>query len=462
MKREGREAGDVLEVWRKSCSVTCHYRARPWLRSSKVKRANTFQAAGKLKLMSSPPSFSDLLQQKSFIRMWCARLLGTAGMQMLMVAVGWQMYDLTGSAWDLGLVGLYQFAPALLLTLVAGHVADRAHRGRIVAACLLLQGVVALVLVLSTHEAWVSRSLLLGLSVVLGMARAFQMPAQQALTPLLVPALMLPRAMAFSSAGMQAAIIGGPALGGLIFVAGASAVYATCAALFAAGSGLVFLVRYVHVGAPKAPVTVDTLLAGVRFIWERKPVLGAVSLDLFAVLLGGAVALLPMFAKDILHVGPWGLGLLRSAPAAGALVMSVALTRWPVERRVGHKLLAAVALFGLCMVVFGLSTSLWLSIAALAISGGADMVSVVVRQTLVQLETPDHMRGRVSAVNSIFIGASNQLGEFESGATAALLGPVGSAVLGGVGTLLVAAMWFKLFPSLAQRDRLTTETPHKP
>ena len=407
--------------------------------------------------MSVSPSFSDLLQQKSFIRMWCARLLGTAGMQMLMVAVGWQMYELTGSAWDLGLVGLYQFAPALLLMLVAGHVADRVHRGRIVAACLLLQMGVAVVLVLSTHEGWVSRSVLLGLSVVLGMARAFQMPAQQALTPLLVPPAMLPRAMAFSSAGTQAAIIGGPALGGLIFIAGAGAVYASCAALFAAGSVLVFLVRYVHVGAPRAPVTLDTLLAGVRFIWERKPVLGAVSLDLFAVLLGGAVALLPMFAKDILHVGPWGLGLLRSAPAAGALVMSVVLTRWPVERRVGRTLLWAVAVFGACMVVFGLSTSLWLSLAVLAISGGADMVSVVIRQTLVQLETPDAMRGRVSAVNSIFIGASNQLGEFESGATAALLGPVGSVVLGGIGTLLVALWWTRLFPSLAQRDRLTTE-----
>ena len=407
--------------------------------------------------MSVSPSFSDLLQQKSFIRMWCAQLLGTAGLQMLMVAVGWQMYDLTGSAWDLGLVGLYQFAPALLLMLVAGHVADRAHRGRIVAACLLLQMGVAAVLVLSTHEGWVSRSVLLGLSVVLGMARAFQMPAQQALTPLLVPPAMLPRAMAFSSAGTQAAIIGGPALGGLIFIAGAGAVYASCAALFAAGSVLVFLVRYVHVSAPHAPVTLDTLLAGVRFIWERKPVLGAVSLDLFAVLLGGAVALLPMFAKDILHVGPWGLGLLRSAPAAGALVMSVVLTRWPVERRVGRTLLWAVAVFGACMVVFGLSTSLWLSLAVLAISGGADMVSVVIRQTLVQLETPDAMRGRVSAVNSIFIGASNQLGEFESGATAALLGPVGSVVLGGIGTLLVALWWTRLFPSLAQRDRLTTE-----
>ena len=395
--------------------------------------------------LPSPTSFSDLLQQTSFMRMWSARLFGTAGTQMLMVAVGWQMYDLTGSAWDLGLVGLYQFLPALLLTLVAGHVADQYHRARIVACCLLLQMSVGAVLLLSTHEAWVSRSLLLGLSVVLGMARAFQMPAQQALT----------RAMAFSSAGTQAAIIGGPALGGLIFVAGASAVYAVCVGLFAAGSLLVFLVRYPRVVAARAPVTVDTLLAGVRFIWGRKPVLGAVSLDLFAVLLGGAVALLPIFAKDILHVGPWGLGLLRSAPAVGALTMSVALTRWPIERRVGRTLLAAVGVFGLCMVVFGLSTSLWLSMAVLAISGAADMVSVVIRQTLVQLETPDEMRGRVSAVNSIFIGASNQLGEFESGVTAALLGPVGSVVLGGVGTLAVALLWIRLFPSLARRDRLT-------
>ena len=406
---------------------------------------------------AAPPStsFSDLLQQTSFMRMWSARLLGTAGTQMLMVAVGWQMYDLTGSAWDLGLVGLYQFLPALLLTLVAGHVADQFHRARIVASCLLMQMAVGLVLLLSTHEAWVSRGLLLGLSVVLGMGRAFQMPAQQALTPMLVPPVMLPRAMAFSSAGTQAAIIGGPALGGLIFVAGASAVYAVCVALFALGSLLVFLVRYQRVVAARAPVILDTVLAGVRFIWAQKPVLGAVSLDLFAVLLGGAVALLPIFAKDILHVGPWGLGLLRSAPAVGALTMSVALTRWPIERRVGRTLLSAVGVFGLCMVVFGLSTSLWLSMVVLAISGAADMVSVVIRQTLVQLETPDEMRGRVSAVNSIFIGASNQLGEFESGVTAALLGPVGSVVLGGVGTLAVALLWIRLFPSLARRDSLT-------
>ncbi len=393
------------------------------------------------------------------MRMWFARLAGTTGNQMLMVAVGWQMYELTGSAWDLGLVGLFQFVPALLLTLVAGHVADRLHRGRIVALCLLAQGLVALVLVAGTQglaaaAPWVSREWLLGLSLVLGAARSFQMPAQQALTPMLVPAAMLPRAMAFSSSGMQASVIGGPALGGVIFVAGATAVYCTCAVFFLIGCYLVLRVKYTHVAPQREPVTMAVMLAGAVFVWQRKALLGAVSLDLFAVLLGGATALLPLFAKDILLVGPWGLGLLRAAPAVGALVMSAVLTRWPLARRVGYRMLGAVAVYGVCMVIFGLSTSFVLSLLVLAISGAADMVSVVVRQTLVQLETPNEMRGRVSAINSVFIGASNQLGEFESGATAALMGPVGSVVMGGVGTLLVAAAWLRYFPDLAQRDRL--------
>ncbi len=406
-------------------------------------------------------TFTELTHQRAFMRMWFARLFGTTGNQMLMVAVGWQMYDLTGSAWDLGLVGLYQFLPALLLTLVAGHVVDRVHRGRIVAACFAAQSLVALVLIVATqgwavpdHAQWASRELLLGMSVLLGVARAFQMPAQQALTPVLVPPAMLARAMAFSSGGNQTAVIVGPALGGLIFVAGAAAVYAVCALLFVTGSVLMARIRYEHVPPPREPVSLRTLLAGAEFVWRQKAVLGAVTLDLFAVLLGGATALLPMFAKDILHVGPWGLGLLRSAPAAGAVLVAMLLTRWPLTRRAGHTMLSAVALYGLCMIVFGISTSFLLSLAVLAISGAADMVSVVVRQTLVQLETPDDMRGRVSAVNSVFIGASNQLGEFESGASAALLGPLGSVVAGGIGTLLVAALWFKWFPALAHRDRL--------
>lgn len=409
------------------------------------------------------------MQLRPFMRLWSARLLGTAAAQMLMVTLGWHMYELTGSAWDLGLVGLYQFAPALLLALYAGHVVDRHHRGRIVATCLAVQALVALLLAVATfapllpgaaaHARWDSRGLLLGLSLVLGAVRAFQMPAQQALVPLLVPAPMLPRAMAFSSGGLQAAIIGGPALGGLLFVAGIGAVYASCMALFVTATVMIVRLRYLHTAPPHEPVTVATVLAGVDFIWRRKVVLGAVSLDLFAVLLGGAVALLPIYARDILHTGPWGLGLLRSAPAVGALVMSVVLTRWPAERRVGRTLLWAVAVFGVSMVVFGLSTSFLLSLFALVVSGAADMVNVVIRQTLVQLETPDAMRGRVSAVNSIFIGASNQLGEFESGATAALLGPVGSVVLGGVGTVLVALAWWRIFPALAQRDRIVSPPP---
>ena len=403
--------------------------------------------------------FSDLTRQTAFMRLWFARVSSTSGTQMLMVAVGWQMYELTGSAWDLGLVGLFQFLPALLLTLVAGHVADRLHRARIVLVCLLVQGLVALVLMAATQGLqaagpWVSRELLLGLSVALGSARAFQMPAQQALTPQLVPPAMLSRAMAFGAGGMQSAVIGGPALGGLIFVAGASAVYATSALLFLIGSVLMSRVRYAHVAPPREAVSLGTLLAGLVFVWQRKALLGAVSLDLFAVLLGGATALLPLFAKDILMVGPWGLGLLRAAPAVGAVLMSAFLTRWPLQRRVGHRMLGAVAVYGLCMVAFGLSTSFALSLVMLALSGSADMVSVVVRQTLVQMETPNEMRGRVSAVNSVFIGASNQLGEFESGATAALLGPVGSVVLGGIGTLFIAAAWLRYFPGLAQRDRL--------
>jgi len=403
-------------------------------------------------------STREVLACPDFMRLWYARLAGVGASQMMLVAIGWQMYDLTGSAWDLGLVGLLQFLPALALVLVAGHVVDRHHRARIVALCVAAQGLVALVLAAAPFDGLSQRTLLLALSVVLGAVRAFQMPAQQALVPLLVPPALLPRAMAFSSAGLQGAIIAGPALGGFAYVAGASVVYGLCAALFALAAALCLRIRHAP-PPPGEPMSLDTLLAGVRYVQRNKVVLGAISLDLFAVLLGGAVALLPMFAKDILHVGPWGLGLLRSAPALGALVMSVALTRWPIARHAGPKLFAAIAVFGLATLVFGLSTSFVLSMAALCVTGAADMVSIVVRQTMIQLETPDAMRGRVSAVASVFIGASNQLGEFESGATAAWLGPVGSVLLGGAGTLLVAALWWRWFPALARRDALVSPPP---
>ena len=400
----------------------------------------------------------SLLRHRAFMRFWFARLAGTAANQMLMVAIGWQMYDLTASAWDLGLVGLMQFMPSLLLVLVAGHVLDRHHRARILAACMALQAAVAAALALAAWQGWASRELLLALSVLIGTAKAFQLPAQQSITPLLVPVEVLPRALAFSSAGMQGAIIAGPAIGGFVYVAGAPAVYASCMALFLLSCTMVLGVRYAHVARIAGAATLDTLLAGVRFVRQREVVLGAISLDLFAVLLGGASALLPMFAKDVLHVGPWGLGLLRAAPAIGALATALLLSRWPIRQRAGLVLLSSVAVYGAATLGFALSTQLVLSMLMLAISGAADMVSVVIRQSLVQLETPDAMRGRVSAVNSVFIGASNQLGEFESGVTAALLGPVGSVVLGGLGSMAIAALWVRWFPALARRDRLV-ETP---
>ena len=397
--------------------------------------------------------FSQLLRQRQFVRFWLARVAGVMANQMLMVALAWHMYDITNSAWDLGLVGLFQFVPALLMTLPAGHLADRLHRGRIFASCMLAQAALALLLMLATHGGFATRELILAISVVLGAARAFQIPAQQALTPLLVPQSLLQAAIALSSSGMQVAVICGPALGGLLYVTGASTVYASSLALFLLAGTLTLVVRYRHQPSSLA-ANWGTLLAGVAFVWQRKLLLGATSLDLFAVLFGGATALLPIYARDILHTGPQGLGLLRAAPAVGALLMSLLLMRWPLRRHIGHRLLGAVAIFGLATVVFGLSTHFGLSLLALVLTGAADNISVVTRLTLVQLETPDAMRGRVSAVNSIFIGASNQLGEFESGATAAWFGPVLSVVTGGIGTLLVAGAWLRLFPTLAQRDRM--------
>ena len=396
---------------------------------------------------------SLLFAEKTFMRFWLARIAGTMANQMLMVAVAWQMYDITGSAWDLGLVGLFQFVPALLLTLPAGHVVDRFRRSRVFGLCMLLQALVSLLLVASTWGDFATRELILGVSIALGFARAFQMPAQQALIPLLVPLALLERAVTLGAMGLQAAIICGPAVGGLLYAGGPAFVYVSATGLLLLAFGLVLAIRERHEPATES-VSLSSALAGVAFVWRNKLLLGATSLDLFAVLLGGATALLPIYARDILHIGPQGLGLLRAAPAVGALGMSLAMLRWPIHRRVGSRLLAMVAVFGLATIVFGISESFMLSLIALVITGAVDNVSVVIRQTLMQLETPNEIRGRVSAVNSIFIGASNQLGEFESGATAALFGPVASVIMGGVGTVLIAAAWLRLFPALARRDRL--------
>jgi MFS family permease len=401
---------------------------------------------------SAPLALGDLPPQlRAFLGV---RLCGMGAQQMLLVALGWQMYDLTASAWDLGLVGLMQFVPALFLTIPAGQLVDRIDRRRVLAASLALQVVVALVLAWGSASGWVNRDLILALSAAIGIARALQAPAQQAMLPSLVPIVQLPRAMALSSSAMQVAVIGGPAVGGFVYALGAVAVYVGALALFLLAVWFVLGIHAKPLAHPAAPVTLASALAGFRFIWQHKDVLGAISLDLFAVLLGGATALLPIFAKDVLQTGPWGLGLLRGAPAFGALAMALVLARSPPRRNVGRWMFGSVAIYGAAILVFAASTSLVLSMIALAISGAADMVSVVIRQTLVQLQTPDEMRGRVSAVNATFIGASNQLGEFRAGATAAWIGTIGAVVTGALGTLAVVALWMRLFPALARRDEL--------
>jgi MFS family permease len=395
---------------------------------------------------------------RSFHFFLWTRLLGTAANQMLLVALAWQMYDITSSAFDLGLVGLLQFIPGLLLMVPAGQLVDRVDRRMVLAASLLLQGVVAVCLGAATLGGWVDRNLILMLSIGLGAARALQAPAQQAMVPSLVSDADLPKAMAMSSGMMKVAVIGGPALGGFLYALGAAVVYAVCTAFLVLSLVTVISIRKAPARA-RQPFSRESLFAGFVFIRHHPVVLGAISLDLFAVLLGGATALLPIFARDILHTGPWGLGLLRSAPAAGALVMAAILARTPLERHVGQRMFLAVAVYGVAVLLFAASRNFVLSLATLAVSGAADMVNVVVRQTLVQLETPDEMRGRVSAVNSTFIGASNQLGEFRAGTLAAWLGPIGSVVVGGAGTLVVVALWMRLFPALAARDRLRSPRP---
>ena len=369
------------------------------------------------------------------------------------VAVAWQLYDITSSALDLGLFGLFQFLPALIFALPAGQAVDRYNRVLIVTLCLIVQAGVGACLYLTTAQDFISRDIIFLMALFLGLTRSFQMPAQQSLTPSLVPRKILQNAVAFSSTGMHTAIIVGPAVGGFLYFLGPDVVYLICTALILYSVILTFFIRYQHKKVT-TKMRVNELFAGINFIWRNKTLLGAISLDLFAVLLGGATALLPIYAKDILNVGPEGLGILRAAPALGALICALFIAQWPMKTKVGKKLFSAVGVFGISMLVFGISTSFILSVVALVIAGAADSFSVVIRMTLIQLETPDTMRGRVSSVNAIFIGASNELGEFESGATAELFGPVGSIVLGSIGTILVVLFWAKIFPNLLNREKL--------
>ncbi|AMA44703.1 MFS transporter [Pseudomonas alabamensis] len=402
-----------------------------------------------------PASTSPLLRHhRSFVAFWFARVFTASGFQMLTVAIGWHLYQLTGNVLDLGLVGLVEFTPRVLFMLHTGHVADRYDRRKVAALCQSLQGLIALTLAVGSATDEVSRTLIFVLAFLLGATRAFEMPATQALLPNLVPPGLFPRAVAASASATQSATLVAPAVGGLLYAFGSLWVYGPTVALYAIACTLTLSLKVREQVMQRGRATLDSLLAGIRFIRSRRDVLGAISLDLFAVLLGGATALLPVFARDILLTGPLGLGLLRSAPALGALGMSLWLARFPIERRVGRVMFTAVGLFGVATIAFGLSTSFWFSLAVLVVLGAADMISMVIRSAFVQLQTPDDMRGRVSAVNGLFIGASNQLGEFESGVTAHWLGTVPAVVLGGVGTLVVTGVWIKLFPGLAGRDRL--------
>lgn len=395
-----------------------------------------------------------LRQHRPFMAFWLARVFTASGFQMLTVAIGWHLYQLTGNVLDLGLVGLVEFAPRVLFMLHTGHVADRYDRRKVAALCQTLQGLIALALALGSATDNVSRELIFALAFLLGAARSFEMPATQALLPNVVPPGLFPRAVAASASATQAATIVAPAVGGFLYAFGSIWVYGPTVALYAIACALMLGLDSRQQVPQRGRASLESLLAGIRFIRSRPDILGAISLDLFAVLLGGATALLPVFAKDILLTGPWGLGLLRSAPAVGALLMSLWLARFPVERKVGRTMFTAVGVFGVATIAFGLSTSFWFSLAVLVVLGAADMISMVIRGAFVQLETPDEMRGRVSAVNGLFIGASNQLGEFESGVTAHWFGTVPAVVLGGVGTLVVTGVWIRLFPGLARRDRL--------
>jgi MFS family permease len=396
----------------------------------------------------------SLFRNPNFAFFWCARGLSSLSYQMIGVVVGWQIYALTGSTLYLGLAGLVQFLPMLLLTLPAGHVADRYSRRVIIRTCQAIEGCVAAALAIGSATGLLSVGWVFAAVSAIGAMRTFESPTMSALLPGLVPTSKLQQAMALSASAMQTATIIGPALGGLIYIAGPGIAYGVVACFYLLAALSTTLIRHAAPGAHREPPSIRSLLSGIAFIRAQPIVLGAISLDLFAVLLGGATALLPVFARDILLVGPVGLGVLRAAPAAGALITSAVLARYPLRRRVGRTMFIAVTLFGLATCVFGLSRSFPLSLAALYVLGSADVVSVVIRSSLVQLSTPDVMRGRVSAVNMMFVGTSNQFGEFESGITAALFGTVPAVLLGGVGTIIVALLWMRFFPKLRNIDRL--------
>ena len=401
----------------------------------------------------SPSNGFSVLRNRNFSFYLAARVLGTLAVQMQSVAIGWQVYQMTGSLFHLGLIGLAQFAPFLVLILLAGHAADRFNRRTIILLCLAVQWLCALMLLAFTYagtrEVWPVYAIL----VLFGSARAFMMPATQAVLRNMVPIESFGQAVAMSSSAFHVAVIAGPVLGGLLYLAGPITVYVVAAALLMLSVLLMSRTRAAPQIINTEPATWSTVLEGLRFVWSRPIMLGAISLDLFAVLFGGATALLPAYAHDVLQAGPTELGLLRTAPGVGAAVCSIALAFYPIRRHVGVWMFGGVAVFGAATVALGLTSHFAIAMAALLLLGAGDMVSVYVRHLLVQFETPDEIRGRVSAVNAVFIGASNELGEFESGITAGWFGLVRAIVFGGAATLAVTAIWIVKFPVLSRMDR---------
>ena len=398
-------------------------------------------------------------RHRDFRLYWISLVTEAFALQMSFVAIGWQVYSVRENPLDLGLVGLAEFVPLLMLALPAGQLADRVPRRNLLAVMVSLNIVVLGGLLAVTASGADRVWPFFALAFLQGVGSAIGAPAGRALTPSLVPQEILLSALAQRSIAFQLSAVVAPAVGGLLFALNAELVYVVAIGLSLVSLGCVLALRSGRIPAADGVAGIDEVMAGVRLIRRTNVLLGAISLDLFAVLLGGAVALLPIFAKDILEVGPTGLGLLRAAPAVGALAAAALIARFPIRRRAGPKLLFVVAGFGICMVAFGLSRQMWLSMLALALGAGLDMVSVVLRSTILPLVTPDELRGRVNAVEMVFISASNELGAFESGVAAALIGAVPAVVLGGVATVVVAAVWWKLFPSLARVDRLDELRP---
>jgi MFS family permease len=402
----------------------------------------------------APAGAATLLRQPSLIFFLLSRSLSRFSSLIGAVAIGWQIYAMTGRAFDLGMVGLVQFLPTALLVFVAGHAADRFERKRVMQVCQLAEAAIALFLFWGSYAGWLTELHIFIATFVLGIAGAFESPATAALLPLIVPQGTVQRATALSSGAVQLATITGPALGGFAYALSPAAPYGIMLLFWIGAIIFTGLIRQMQQAPAKDSASAGDLFAGVRFVRSNPAILGTISLDLFAVLFGGVVALLPIYARDILDAGPFGLGILRAAPAVGALLTTIVLARHSIDRRVGKRMFQSVIIFGVATVVFAVSHWMWLSLLALAVLGAADTVSVVIRFSLVQLRTPDEMRGRVGAVNFLFINASNQLGQFESGVTAALFGTVPAAVLGGVATVAVALLWMKLFPTLRDVEKL--------